>query len=81
MGSKRLTVKTHEYPNHFGNVAHMYAVNHSKAKDVVPNGHSDLASAKAEIDDSDDDKDEHDGSIEAEAAGGISAQRRVETIG
>lgn len=73
MGSRRSTVKTHEYQNHLGVLAHMYLVNHSKAKDVVANGHSSLASAKAEIDDSDEDKDEDDGNIEAEAPGGISA--------
>lgn len=73
MGSRRSIVKTHEYQNRFGALAHIYPVNHSNAKEVIANGHSSPASAKAENDDSDEDKDEDDGNIETGAPGGISA--------
>ena len=73
MGSKISIVKAHRHPKMLGASAHIYLVNHSKTKGINDIGHVSPSLAQAENDDSDEDKDDDGGKIEAGASGGESA--------
>lgn len=70
MGSRRSIVNARGHPKLVGALTHIYLVNHSETKDAISNGHINLASVKAENEDSDEDKDDDGGNIDGGAPGG-----------
>ena len=73
MGSKISTVKAYRHPKISGALAHTYLVNHSKTKGIDDISHVTPSFARAENDDSDEDKDHDGGKIETGASEGESA--------